>query len=756
MRKRLRLPFLHQLLLTYLVALLLPVALIGRQTWVGYQRTLENEIRQTNSQLLTEIASVINMQLQGLEQIAVNLDLNEDLRPFAVTSTPYGAVQALQTLSQYRSSNSFIYEVGYYIRGNPYLYTSTAAYPLSQFLDHFFAQDGLDDSKLQDLLETCRAPVILPAAPTTFVLSDIRLMTFIYPLPVAGEPYATAVFFVEEARLSSLLTSIFSRSNEQTYLLDKQDQVLVALGEPDTKMALGPILDQLRSDLKDGQKTVVSQVMDIGQTRMIVTYQDGGYRGLQVLSLSPLSEIMAPALYQQRRFFITLAVVALAGLTVVALSLLVTYKPLGRLFRKVRAIQDHPVIMNNEIALISQMLDQMQLENQQLKIVQQETKSDVRLAFLTDLISGLVDEDQFAQRQESADIHLSGAACAALAVLLEEDRAPDDLLQLIPSGLIRLPDGQLHILRPLGDRVIPVVAVLEQTDRAWYDRCVSHLFLLAQENGLEITVGAGNPVQQALQLVQSWSQAGEALSYRFITGKGSLIHYADKAGQQQLLPWYPHREIEDLINGITSGQSGLIHTAVASVLEQIRQKNLGIFAARCLCYDLINTVLRVVVSQNVRPDVLENQLADIIRLPQTETIQKLGDYLISFCVTLSERLGKTRDSRLDKVMAYLDSHARDSSFSVYSMAADLGMSYSYLNRIFSSQTGQTVLDYLTDRRMDWVKKQLAETSQPIKDIIMAAGYNDIPNFSRKFKQREGISPRQFRDQYRSGGEPDRT
>ena len=86
MRKRLRLPFLHQLLLTYLVALLLPVALIGRQTWVGYQRTLENEIRQTNSQLLTEIASVINMQLQGLEQIAVNLDLNEDLRPFAVTS----------------------------------------------------------------------------------------------------------------------------------------------------------------------------------------------------------------------------------------------------------------------------------------------------------------------------------------------------------------------------------------------------------------------------------------------------------------------------------------------------------------------------------------------------------------------------------------------------------------------------------------------------------------------------------------------
>ena len=176
--KRLRLPFLHQLLLTYLVALLLPVALIGQQTWVGYQRTLENEIRQTNSQLLTEIASVINMQLQGLEQIAVNLDLNEDLRPFAVTSTPFGAVQALQTLSQYRSSNSFIYEVGYYIRGNPYLYTSTAAYPLSQFLYHFFAQDGLDDSKLQDLLETCRAPVILPAAPTRFV-SAISAVTLL-------------------------------------------------------------------------------------------------------------------------------------------------------------------------------------------------------------------------------------------------------------------------------------------------------------------------------------------------------------------------------------------------------------------------------------------------------------------------------------------------------------------------------------------------------------------------------------------------
>ena len=328
----------------------------------------------------------------------------------------------------------------------------------------------------------------------------------------------------------------------------------------------------------------------------------------------------------------------------------------------------------------------------------------------------------------------------------------ESLFQNLPDDVLFFAGCRLHALRSTGDRTVPVLAVLDDADPANYAHCIGQLQKTAAAGGLLLTIGAGNLVTDPLQLGRSWQQAGEALSNRFVAGKGTVIFYSDMTREQRVLPWYPHQEIDALIRGITNGQTDEISRAVESVTRQIREQNLGIFAARCLSYDLINTVVRVVVSQNIKTDVIEEQLLDMISLPQTETIQQLGAYLTDFSTRLSEQLGKTRDSRLDKILLYLDSHYRDSAFSVYNMAADLNISYSYLNRLFNNHTGQSVLDYLTDKRMEWVKQQLRETAQPIRQIIIDAGYNDIPNFSRKFKQREGISPRQYREQHSPPGD----
>jgi AraC-like DNA-binding protein len=303
------------------------------------------------------------------------------------------------------------------------------------------------------------------------------------------------------------------------------------------------------------------------------------------------------------------------------------------------------------------------------------------------------------------------------------------------------------VLRPSGDNAIPVLIQLDRHDLALCDACIQMIRQTASKQQLLLTIGIGTIQDDPLQVYQSWQQAVRALSYRFIAGKGTTIRYDEMEQNAHQLPWYPHQEMELLIRGISGGQEEEIRRAIDSVLEQIKQRRLGLFAARCLGYDLINTVMRVVISQNVKLDVLEAQLTDMISLPQTETIRQLGDFLVDFAIRLSEHLGQSRDTRFDRILVYLDSHFRDSDFSVTNMAADLNMSYSYLNRIFSSRSGQPVLDYLTEKRIEWIKQQLRTTEQPIKTVILSAGYNDIPNFSRKFKQREGISPRQYREQH---------
>ncbi len=749
MKRRFKLPFLHKLLLTYLFALLLPIALMGQQTWNGYQKTLEQEIIQTNGQLLADFSSVISLKMYELEQIAINLDINPQLRPFAVTATPYGTVRAIQSLAQYRSTNTFIYEIGYYIRGRDYLYTSLAAYPIEQFLQNFFERPDLSDEQLKDLLENSRYPVILPSSNTLFVRSDARLMIFIYPLPAAGEPYATAVFFIDEEKINSMLQSVFNRKNDSIFMLDNNGTVLLSLPLNQELPDLTALIDEITAKGQSTKQDIHSAVLPVCGTDSVVTYIEGGYRGTQFLAISPLDEIMAPAIQQQRRFFITLGIVALVGLSVIVLSLSVTYTPLRHLFYKVRAYQDDPFGRGNEIQLIGRMLDQIQDDNRRMREIIKESASDVRTAFLFDLISGLVDDELvLQQRANLAGICLYGEAYAALALLIENDGALERQCENRENELIMSEGVRFYLTRPMGDRIVPVVAILNSNDPDLYSNAIHTLRQFIESKNMVATIGVGALEETPKNIATSWQQAVEALSHRFVEGKGSTLIYEDLKQKTHILPWYPNQEIDDLIRGISSGQKDMIKEAIDSVLQQISVRNLGIFAARCLCYDLINTVVRVVVSQNVKIDVVEEQLADMIRLPQTETIQQLGDYLVTFCTRLSEQMCKTHDHRLEKMLTYLNEHIHDSDFSVYKMADELNISYSYLNRIFSQATGKTVLDYLTDRRLQWVKQQLRETDRPIKDIILEAGYNDIPNFSRKFKQREGISPRQYREKYR--------
>ena len=51
--------------------------------------------------------------------------------------------------------------------------------------------------------------------------------------------------------------------------------------------------------------------------------------------------------------------------------------------------------------------------------------------------------------------------------------------------------------------------------------------------------------------------------------------------------------------------------------------------------------------------------------------------------------------------------------------------------------------------MTFVKKQLRDSDEPIKDIVIRAGYIDVANFTRKFRNMEGLTPGAYRDMNRA-------
>lgn len=86
----------------------------------------------------------------------------------------------------------------------------------------------------------------------------------------------------------------------------------------------------------------------------------------------------------------------------------------------------------------------------------------------------------------------------------------------------------------------------------------------------------------------------------------------------------------------------------------------------------------------------------------------------------------------------------DKDFSSSTLASDMCLSYSQLNRKVKNIAGISIGAYVTSIRLEKAKKQITTSDLPISDIALNSGFDDSSYFSRAFKQAYGESPSQYR------------
>jgi AraC-like DNA-binding protein len=72
------------------------------------------------------------------------------------------------------------------------------------------------------------------------------------------------------------------------------------------------------------------------------------------------------------------------------------------------------------------------------------------------------------------------------------------------------------------------------------------------------------------------------------------------------------------------------------------------------------------------------------------------------------------------------------------------LSPTQFKKVFKQCTGQSVLQYITEQRMEKAKALLTHTDIPVQLISERVGYGDLSAFSRRFSQFYQLSPRQIR------------
>ena len=85
------------------------------------------------------------------------------------------------------------------------------------------------------------------------------------------------------------------------------------------------------------------------------------------------------------------------------------------------------------------------------------------------------------------------------------------------------------------------------------------------------------------------------------------------------------------------------------------------------------------------------------------------------------------------------------NITVTELASAEGLNPEYFSRLFASETGKKVSDFITDAKMRTAKNMLSHSEAGILDISMSLGYSSQSSFSTVFKKCTGMTPKKYRD-----------
>lgn len=153
--------------------------------------------------------------------------------------------------------------------------------------------------------------------------------------------------------------------------------------------------------------------------------------------------------------------------------------------------------------------------------------------------------------------------------------------------------------------------------------------------------------------------------------------------------------------------------------------------------------------ENLLASSARQELANKLKLNAEEIAELKSADDIEELAALMEGLLKAKDARknihpsIAQAISLIENHYRE-PLTQPDIAAAVHLNPAYFSTLFKKNVGKGFREFLAERRIVAVKEQLLSSTERIKDIATAAGFEDYPYFCRLFKQLTGLSPQEFR------------
>ncbi len=262
---------------------------------------------------------------------------------------------------------------------------------------------------------------------------------------------------------------------------------------------------------------------------------------------------------------------------------------------------------------------------------------------------------------------------------------------------------------------------------------------------LAIAAAAGDPHPDIEGIHYSYREALEAVSYQRAGEETDLVFYRDirDVGSSYTFPLDEERKLIDLIAaGKNEDARQVVEQAFTSYFSQGVQ---SASVARCLAYDVMSALIKGGNLAGVN-ELSVVRFVEIEHCPSDELPSKLGDFVNLLCEEIhKQEQQSTPVSQLCRdVSSFIRENYQDPDLNISQTGLHFELTPAYLSALFKKETGESLLGFITQVRLDAAKELLIQ-GQPVTRIAEQCGFRDSSTLIRVFKRATGLTPGQYKN-----------
>ena len=116
---------------------------------------------------------------------------------------------------------------------------------------------------------------------------------------------------------------------------------------------------------------------------------------------------------------------------------------------------------------------------------------------------------------------------------------------------------------------------------------------------------------------------------------------------------------------------------------------------------------------------------------------------------VEEETGALSRLTANEIISYIDDNYKE-RITLDELAFLFRTNRSTLCKVFKSNTGKTISEYVGDKKLAAAKKKITQTDKTLTEIAEELNFESIHYFTRFFKKHLGISPREYRNRVKGG------